>query len=92
MKGVDFYAPLDAQSAAMSSLARSPLPRILQARLSGTFTDVVKGVVVHSGTPGESEPLGGIDSGFPQVLSQRHCRARRAGERVDEATTGREVA
>jgi hypothetical protein len=57
------YAPLDAQSSAMSKLAGAiaPLPG---AKLSGTFTDVVKGVVV-SGTPGQ-QMSGGIDSGFPQ--------------------------
>jgi hypothetical protein len=35
------------------------------ARLSGTFTDVVKGVVV-SGAPGQ-KMTGGIDTGFPQT-------------------------
>ena len=57
------YAPLDAQSGAMSRLAAAiaPLP---QAKLSGTFTDVVKGVVV-SGVPGQM-PTGGTDTGFPQ--------------------------
>jgi len=57
------YAPLDAQSGAMSRLAAAiaPLP---QARLSGTFTDVVKGVVVN-GAPGQL-PTGGTDTGFPQ--------------------------
>jgi len=56
------YAPLDAQSGAMSRLAAAiaPLP---QARLSGTFTDVVKGVVVN-GAPGQL-PTGGTDTGFP---------------------------
>jgi hypothetical protein len=56
-------APLQRQSAAMSAVARaiSPYP---QAKLSGTFTDVVKGVVVIE-VPGQM-PKGGIDTGFPQ--------------------------
>lgn len=63
MKGVS-YAPLDAQSRAMSTLAAA-VAALPDARLSGTFTDVVKGVVVTA-TPGQ--PMtGGIDTGFPQV-------------------------
>jgi hypothetical protein len=62
MKGVS-YEPLDAQSRAMSSLAAA-ISAQPGARLSGTFTDVVKGVVV-SGTPGQ-HMTGGIDTGFPQ--------------------------
>jgi hypothetical protein len=62
MRGVT-YAPLDAQSTAMSKLAAAVATHP-QARLSGTFTDVVKGVVV-TGTPGQSMS-GGIDTGFPQ--------------------------
>jgi hypothetical protein len=62
MKGVT-YTPLDAQSTAMSKLAAAVATHP-QARLSGTFTDVVKGVVV-TGTPGQSMS-GGIDTGFPQ--------------------------
>lgn len=58
------YAPLDAQSSAMSKLAAAIAARP-GAKLSGTFTDVVKGVVV-SGTPGQSM-TGGIDTGFPQT-------------------------
>ena len=54
--------PLDAQSKAMSRLAVAIAPQP-QARLSGTFTDVVKGVVV-SGEPGKL-PTGGTDTGFP---------------------------
>lgn len=54
--------PLDAQSKAMSRLAVAiaPQPR---ARLSGTFTDVVKGVVT-TGEPGKP-PTGGTDTGYP---------------------------
>jgi uncharacterized protein DUF3500 len=62
MKGVA-YAPLDAQSAAMSNLAAA-ISTHAAAKLSGTFTDVVKGVEV-TGTPGQSMS-GGIDTGFPQ--------------------------
>lgn len=63
MKGVT-HEPLDAQSQAMSKLAAS-IAALPGARLSGTFTDVVKGVVV-TGTPGQ-QMSGGIDSGFPQT-------------------------
>lgn len=54
--------PLDAQSAAMSRLATTIAPQPA-ARLSGTFTDVVKGVVV-TGEPGK-QMTGGTDTGFP---------------------------
>jgi len=57
------YAPLDAQSTAMSRLAAAIAARP-EAKLSGTFTDVVKGVQV-SGVPGQTM-TGGIDTGFPQ--------------------------
>jgi hypothetical protein len=63
IKGAN-YAPLDAQSTAMSQLAVA-VASIPQARLSGTFTDVVKGVVV-SGAPGPSMS-GGTDTGFPHA-------------------------
>jgi len=58
------YEPLVAQSAAMSNLAQA-LARWPQARLSGTFTDVVKGVVVIP-VPGKM-PTGGTDTGFPMT-------------------------
>jgi hypothetical protein len=58
------YAPLDAQSGAMAKLAGA-IAAHPGARLSGTFTDVVKGVVV-SGAPGQ-KMTGGIDTGFPQT-------------------------
>jgi len=57
------YTPLDAQSGAMSRLAAA-MAAHPEAKLSGTFTDVVKGVVV-TGVPGQSMS-GGVDSGFPQ--------------------------
>jgi hypothetical protein len=57
------HEPLDAQSHAMSKLAGA-IAGLPGARLSGTFTDVVKGVVMN-GTPGQ--PMtGGTDTGFPQ--------------------------
>ncbi|HEY6124740.1 MAG TPA: DUF3500 domain-containing protein [Steroidobacteraceae bacterium] len=59
--GVD-YEPLATQSTAMSNLARA-LSKHPAAKLSGTFTDVVKGVVVVS-VPGQM-PTGGTDTGFP---------------------------
>jgi hypothetical protein len=61
-KGVD-YEPLEAQSTAMARLATS-LAAYPEAKLSGTFTDVVKGVVVVP-VPGQL-PTGGTDTGFPQ--------------------------
>jgi len=71
------YAPLDAQSTAMTRLA-SAIAALPQARLSGTFTDVVKGVVV-SGVPGQM-PTGGTDTGFPQSYpSGNHDRGVRVG-------------
>jgi hypothetical protein len=57
------HEPLSAQSAAMSTLAAA-IATHPQAKLSGTFTDVVKGVVVIP-HPGQM-PTGGTDSGFPQ--------------------------
>jgi len=57
------YQPLDAQSSAMSKLAAA-IAAQPGARLSGTFTDVVKGVIV-TGAPGQ-KMTGGIDTGFPQ--------------------------
>jgi len=57
------HAPLQRQSAAMSALAGA-VSQYPQAKLSGTFTDVVKGVVVVE-VPGQM-PKGGIDTGFPQ--------------------------
>ena len=56
------YEPLVAQSAAMSNLAQA-LAKQPAAKLSGTFTDVVKGVVVIP-VPGKM-PTGGTDTGFP---------------------------
>jgi hypothetical protein len=61
MKGAT-YAPLDTQSGAMSKLAAA-IATHPGARLSGTFTDVVKGVIT-AGSPGHM--TGGIDTGFPQ--------------------------
>jgi Protein of unknown function (DUF3500) len=56
------YEPLSVQSSAMSTLARA-LTNHPEAKLSGTFTDVVKGVVVEM-VPGQL-PTGGTDTGFP---------------------------
>jgi len=56
------YEPLVTQSAAMSMLARA-LATHPEAKLSGTFTDVVKGVVVEM-IEGQL-PKGGTDTGFP---------------------------
>ncbi|HYJ40789.1 MAG TPA: DUF3500 domain-containing protein [Steroidobacteraceae bacterium] len=56
------YEPLVTQSAAMSTLARA-LANHAEAKLSGTFTDVVKGVVVEM-VQGQL-PKGGTDTGFP---------------------------
>jgi hypothetical protein len=63
LKGVT-YEPMDAQSGAMSTLAAA-IETHSAAKLSGTFTDVVKGVVV-TGTPGQAM-RGGTDTGFPQA-------------------------
>jgi hypothetical protein len=60
-KGSD-HEPLKAQSTAMAQLATA-LAAHPQAKLSGTFTDVVKGVVVVP-VPGKL-PTGGTDTGFP---------------------------
>jgi hypothetical protein len=57
------HEPLKAQSTAMAALAAA-LAAYPQAHLQGTFTDVVKGVVVTF-TDGKSG--GGIDTGFPQT-------------------------
>jgi len=57
------YEPLEAQSTAMRNLATA-LAAFPGARLSGTFTDVVKGVEVTM-VPGQM-PSGGTDTGFPQ--------------------------
>ena len=57
------HEPLNRQSDSMSRLAAA-VSGDPQAKLSGTFTDVVKGVVVVE-VPGEM-PRGGIDTGFPQ--------------------------
>jgi hypothetical protein len=62
MKGIA-HEPLAVQSSAMSRLAVA-ISGHSQARLSGTFTDVVKGVVV-TGVPGQM--TGGIDTGFPHT-------------------------
>jgi hypothetical protein len=56
------YAPLQVQSAAMSRLATA-IAGHADAKLSGTFTDVVKGVVVEF-VPGKL-PIGGTDTGYP---------------------------
>ena len=58
------YEPLDAQSRAMRDLATAVAAHP-EARLSGTFTDVVKGVQMIA-VPGKM-PTGGVDSGFPQT-------------------------
>ena len=56
------YEPLSTQSVAMSAMARA-LANHPEAKLSGTFTDVVKGVIAvfEEG----KMPTGGTDSGFP---------------------------
>jgi hypothetical protein len=56
------HEPLAAQGRAMAQLAGA-LAAHPQAKLSGTFTDVVKGVVVMP-APGKTA-IRGIDSGFP---------------------------
>ena len=61
MKGVS-HEPLKTQSQAMSSLAAS-IAMHPEAKLSGTFTDVVKGVFM-AGPPGPNFK-GGTDTGFP---------------------------
>ena len=63
MKGVT-HEPLSVQSSAMSRLAVAIAPHA-DAKLSGTFTDVVKGVVVTA-VHGQL-PTGGIDTGFPHT-------------------------
>jgi Protein of unknown function (DUF3500) len=61
LQGKD-YEPLRAQSAAMSQLAVA-IAGHTDAKLSGTFTDVVKGVVFEF-VPGKP-PVGGTDTGYP---------------------------
>jgi hypothetical protein len=63
MKGAQ-HQPLTAQSTAMSQLAAA-ISSHPEAKLSGTFTDVVKGVIV-TGPPGPNMK-GGTDTGFPQT-------------------------
>jgi hypothetical protein len=63
MKGQPFE-PLTTQSTAMSRLAMS-LAEYPEAKLSGTFTDVVKGVVPP--TPHGQPQSGGVDRGFPHT-------------------------
>jgi hypothetical protein len=62
VKGVK-HEPLSAQSQAMSRLAAS-VAMHPESKLSGTFTDVVKGVFMGGGTPGK-DFKGGTDTGFP---------------------------
>ncbi|HTU66627.1 MAG TPA: DUF3500 domain-containing protein [Steroidobacteraceae bacterium] len=60
------HEPVAAQSTAMSTLAAA-IATHPGAKLSGTFTDVVKGVIMKR-APGTSGPVGlsgGVDSGFP---------------------------
>lgn len=57
------HEPLQRQSTAMANVAAA-ISAHPEAKLSGTFTDVVKGVVVVE-VPGQF-PKGGIDTGFPQ--------------------------
>ncbi|HEU5134180.1 MAG TPA: DUF3500 domain-containing protein [Steroidobacteraceae bacterium] len=56
------YEPLAMQSAAMSNLARA-LANHSQAKLTGNFAELVKGVVISDATP----PTGGTDTGFPHT-------------------------
>jgi Protein of unknown function (DUF3500) len=56
------HEPLKEQSTAMFALARAIAARP-SARLSGKFTDVVKGVVINY-PPGQP-PTGGLDTAFP---------------------------
>ncbi|HLA70746.1 MAG TPA: DUF3500 domain-containing protein [Steroidobacteraceae bacterium] len=58
------YEPLDVQSTAMRNLATA-IATHPNAKLSGTFTDVVKGVEVTM-VPGQL-PTGGTDTGFPHT-------------------------
>jgi hypothetical protein len=59
------YDPLNAQATAMRNVATA-IAVHENARLSGTFTDVVKGVVMTR-VPGQMLPAGGTDTGFPQT-------------------------
>ncbi|MEO8061395.1 MAG: DUF3500 domain-containing protein [Pseudomonadota bacterium] len=63
LQGVS-YEPLKVQSTSMRNLAVA-IAGYSQAKLSGTFTDVVKGVEVTP-VPGQL-PKGGTDTGFPQT-------------------------
>jgi hypothetical protein len=63
MRGVQ-YEPMTLQSVAMSRLAQS-IAAHTDARLTGTFTDVVKGVVPP--TPHGAPQTGGVDRGFPHA-------------------------
>jgi hypothetical protein len=62
------HEPLQVQSAAMSRLAQA-IAVHQDSKLSGTFTDVVKGVEFEPPPPGGFEPgkipPGGTDTGFP---------------------------
>jgi hypothetical protein len=58
------HEPLTVQSTAMSNLAKA-VSAYPEARLSGTFTDVVKGVQVEF-VPNQM-PKGGTDIGFPHT-------------------------
>jgi hypothetical protein len=60
--GESEHEPLTVQSTAMSNLAQA-VSGYPEAKLSGTFTDVVKGVQVEF-VPNQ-RPRGGIDTGFP---------------------------
>jgi hypothetical protein len=62
VKGVA-HEPLAAQARAMSRLAAA-VAMHAESKLSGTFTDVVKGVFMGGGTPGK-DFKGGTDTGFP---------------------------
>jgi hypothetical protein len=56
------HIPMHRQSSAISALAAAASAHV-DAHLTGTFTDVVKGVIV-SFPPGQP-PVGGNDTGFP---------------------------
>lgn len=64
LKGAS-HDPLAAQSTAMRNLATA-IAAHHEAKLTGTFTDVVKGVVMTR-VPGQALPSGGTDTGFPQT-------------------------
>jgi hypothetical protein len=76
------HEPLSAQSRAMSQLAAAIASRP-EAKLSGTFTDVVKGVFM-AGPPGPGF-TGGTDSKFPQTYPTGDTdRGIRAGSLTEE--------